>query len=118
MESDPTPDYGSDSGSRAHLRSAKHRDRIGPFERRIRFLCLFVAAPGFVLAAILLWQGKFSTGMVWTLLGGAAFLSLIAGALLMEQIIRPTGLLDPEVEIRPIRGQVDDLLHEIGRAHV
>src|SRR6202453_2667155 len=89
MESDPTPDYGSDSGSRAHLRSAKHRDRIGPFERRIRFLCLFVAAPGFVLAAILLWQGKFSTGMVWTLLGGAAFLSLIAGALLMEQIIRP-----------------------------
>src|ERR1700684_237498 len=89
MESDPTPDYGSDSGSRAHLRSAKHRDRIGPFERRIRFLCLFVAAPGFVLAAILLWQGKFSTGMVWTLLGGAALLSLIAGGLLMEQIIRP-----------------------------
>src|SRR5215831_5721851 len=32
---------------------------------------------------------------------------------IVEQIIRPTGLLDPEVEIRPIRGQVDDLLHEI-----
>jgi excinuclease ABC subunit B len=31
----------------------------------------------------------------------------------IEQIIRPTGLLDPEVEVRPIRGQVDDLLHEI-----
>ena len=30
-----------------------------------------------------------------------------------EQIIRPTGLVDPEVEIRPIRGQVDDLLHQI-----
>ncbi len=30
-----------------------------------------------------------------------------------EQIIRPTGLLDPEVDVRPIRGQVDDLLHEI-----
>jgi excinuclease ABC subunit B len=30
-----------------------------------------------------------------------------------EQIIRPTGLLDPEVEVRPIRGQVDDLLHQI-----
>jgi excinuclease ABC subunit B len=30
-----------------------------------------------------------------------------------EQIIRPTGLIDPEVEIRPIRGQVDSLLHEI-----
>ncbi len=89
MESDPTPGNGSDSAPRAHLRSAKHREHIGPFERRIRFLCLFVAAPGFVLAAILLWQGKFSTGMVWTLLGGAAFLSLIAGALLMEQIIRP-----------------------------
>src|ERR1700722_2475595 len=34
-----------------------------------------------------------------------------------EQIIRPTGLVDPEVEVRPIRGQVDDLLHEI-RARV
>jgi excinuclease ABC subunit B len=31
----------------------------------------------------------------------------------IEQIIRPTGLLDPEVEIRPIKGQVDDLLEEI-----
>jgi excinuclease ABC subunit B len=30
-----------------------------------------------------------------------------------EQIIRPTGLIDPEVEVRPIRGQVDNLLHEI-----
>ena len=31
----------------------------------------------------------------------------------IEQIIRPTGLVDPEVEVRPIRGQVDNLLHEI-----
>ncbi len=30
-----------------------------------------------------------------------------------EQIIRPTGLLDPKVEVRPVRGQVDDLLGEI-----
>ena len=30
-----------------------------------------------------------------------------------EQIIRPTGLLDPDVEVRPVRGQVDDLLAEI-----
>lgn len=30
-----------------------------------------------------------------------------------EQIIRPTGLLDPEVEVRPIKGQIDDLIHEI-----
>jgi excinuclease ABC subunit B len=31
----------------------------------------------------------------------------------IEQIIRPTGLVDPEVEVRPIRGQVDDLLQQI-----
>ena len=31
----------------------------------------------------------------------------------VEQIIRPTGLLDPEIEVRPIEGQVDDLLGEI-----
>lgn len=32
-----------------------------------------------------------------------------------EQIIRPTGLLDPEVEVRPIAGQVDDLISEINK---
>jgi excinuclease ABC subunit B len=32
---------------------------------------------------------------------------------IVEQIIRPTGLLDPEIEVRPIAGQVDDLLDEI-----
>lgn len=31
----------------------------------------------------------------------------------VEQIIRPTGLVDPEVEVRPVKGQVDDLLGEI-----
>jgi excinuclease ABC subunit B len=31
----------------------------------------------------------------------------------VEQIVRPTGLIDPEVEVRPTKGQVDDLLHEI-----
>lgn len=36
-----------------------------------------------------------------------------SAGVVVEQIIRPTGLLDPEVEIRPIRGQVDNLLHEI-----
>jgi excinuclease ABC subunit B len=30
-----------------------------------------------------------------------------------QQVIRPTGLLDPPIEIRPIEGQIDDLLHEI-----
>ena len=32
---------------------------------------------------------------------------------IVEQIIRPTGLLDPEVEVRPVEGQVDDLMGEI-----
>ena len=36
-----------------------------------------------------------------------------SAGVVVEQIIRPTGLLDPEVEVRPIRGQVDDLLHQI-----
>ncbi|HYS77649.1 MAG TPA: excinuclease ABC subunit UvrB, partial [Candidatus Dormibacteraeota bacterium] len=31
----------------------------------------------------------------------------------VEQVIRPTGLMDPEIEVRPVRNQVDDLLHEI-----
>ena len=31
----------------------------------------------------------------------------------VEQIIRPTGLLDPEIEVRPVKGQIDDLLAEI-----
>jgi len=31
----------------------------------------------------------------------------------VEQIIRPTGLIDPAIEVKPIRGQVDDLLHQI-----
>lgn len=34
---------------------------------------------------------------------------------IVEQIIRPTGLVDPEVKIRPVKGQVDDLLSEIRR---
>ncbi|MFX3616743.1 MAG: excinuclease ABC subunit UvrB [Sporolactobacillus sp.] len=33
----------------------------------------------------------------------------------VEQIIRPTGLLDPEIEIRPIKGQIDDLFGEINK---
>ena len=32
-----------------------------------------------------------------------------------EQIIRPTGLLDPEVEVRPVEGQIDDLITEINK---
>jgi excinuclease ABC subunit B len=36
-----------------------------------------------------------------------------AGKRVAEQIIRPTGLIDPEVEVRPIRGQVEDLMAEV-----
>jgi len=36
-----------------------------------------------------------------------------AGGVVTEQIIRPTGLVDPEVDVRPVKGQVDDLLAEI-----
>jgi len=41
----------------------------------------------------------------------------LSEGVVVEQIIRPTGLVDPEVDVRPVRGQVDDLLHEI-RARV
>jgi excinuclease ABC subunit B len=37
----------------------------------------------------------------------------LSQGVVVEQIIRPTGLVDPEVDIRPVRGQVDDLLNEI-----
>jgi excinuclease ABC subunit B len=36
-----------------------------------------------------------------------------SGGSFVEQVIRPTGLVDPQVEIRPVKGQVDDLLEEI-----
>ncbi len=52
---------------------------------------------------------------------GAIFVSATPGDLelqlsegvVVEQIIRPTGLVDPEIDIRPVRGQVDDLLNEV-----
>ncbi|MGA2019114.1 MAG: excinuclease ABC subunit UvrB [Candidatus Sulfotelmatobacter sp.] len=40
-----------------------------------------------------------------------------SAGVVVEQIIRPTGLIDPEIEVRPVKGQIDDLLHEI-RARV
>ena len=36
-----------------------------------------------------------------------------SGGIIVEQIIRPTGLLDPEIEVRPIKGQIDDLIGEV-----
>ncbi len=37
----------------------------------------------------------------------------LSEGVVVEQVIRPTGLLDPVLEVRPVKGQVDDLLHEI-----
>ena len=59
-----------------------------------------------------------------TLTPRALFVSATPGELelqlsegvVVEQIIRPTGLVDPEIEVRPVRGQVDDLLAEIRAA--
>lgn len=57
-----------------------------------------------------------------TLLNQAVFTSATPGpfelensAAIVRQEIRPTGVLDPEVEVRPVRGQVDDLLSEINK---
>ena len=36
-----------------------------------------------------------------------------SGGVVVEQVIRPTGLVDPPIEVRPVKGQVDDLLEEI-----
>lgn len=41
-----------------------------------------------------------------------------SGGVVVEQIIRPTGLLDPEIEVRPIKGQIDDLIGEIRKRSV
>ena len=37
----------------------------------------------------------------------------LSGGVVVEQIIRPTGLVDPEIEVRPTEGQIDDLIEEI-----
>ena len=41
-----------------------------------------------------------------------------SGGVVVEQIIRPTGLVDPQVEVRPVKGQVDDLLAEVREREV
>ncbi len=58
------------------------------FEGRVRQLLYVSATPG-------VYELKQSPGHV------------------VEQLIRPTGLTDPQIEIRPIKGQVDDLMGEI-----
>src|ERR1700753_670330 len=89
MEYDPTSADGSDSSPQPRLRSHKHAGPTTPFERRIRFLCLLIAAPAFILAGILLWRADFSQTMTITILGLVALLSLIAAGVLMEEIVRP-----------------------------
>jgi nitrogen fixation/metabolism regulation signal transduction histidine kinase len=89
MESDPTSVDRSDSALYPRLRPHKHASPTAPFERRIRILCLLIAAPAFVLAAILLWRADVSQTMTITILGLVALLSLIAAGVLMEEIIRP-----------------------------
>ncbi len=37
----------------------------------------------------------------------------LSKGVVVEQVIRPTGLMDPEIEVRPIKGQIDDLIQEI-----
>ena len=37
----------------------------------------------------------------------------LSGGGVVRQIIRPTGIIDPEIEIRPLKGQIDDVMHEI-----
>ena len=36
-----------------------------------------------------------------------------SGGVIVEQVIRPNGIIDPEVEVRPVKNQIDDLIHEI-----
>ncbi len=36
-----------------------------------------------------------------------------SAGVIVEQVIRPTGIVDPEVEVRPVKNQIDDLIHEI-----
>ncbi len=44
---------------------------------------------------------------------GAYELSRVQGEGVVEQVIRPTGLVDPEIVVKPTKGQIDDLVHEI-----
>ena len=58
------------------------------------------------------WEGRVEQAVFVSATPGKYELQATGGAI-VEQIIRPTGLLDPVVELRPVSGQVDDLLHEV-----
>jgi len=59
---------------------------------------------------------EFEAHMGWTVFSSAtpaAYELEKSGGVIVEQVIRPTGLIDPEIEVRPLMGQVDDLMEEI-----
>jgi excinuclease ABC subunit B len=58
------------------------------------------------------WESRIGQTVYVSATPGPYELTKSAGVV-VEQIIRPTGLVDPQVEIRPIKGQIDDLLAEI-----
>ena len=58
------------------------------------------------------WKGRVGQVVFVSATPGPYELDRSAGVV-VEQIIRPTGLVDPAVDVRPVKGQVDDLLHEI-----
>ena len=50
---------------------------------------------------------------LWMIRNGHAYVDEQTAEQIAEQLIRPTGLLDPEIEVRPLKGQIDDLVGEI-----
>jgi excinuclease ABC subunit B len=58
------------------------------------------------------WEARVGQAMFVSATPGPYELKAAGGAV-VEQIIRPTGLVDPPIEIRPVKGQIDDLLAEI-----
>ena len=58
------------------------------------------------------WKGRIGQVLSVSATPGPYELSSARGVV-VEQIIRPTGLVDPEVDVRPVKGQIDDLLDEI-----
>jgi excinuclease ABC subunit B len=58
------------------------------------------------------WEGRVGQLIYVSATPGPYELQQAAGVV-VEQVIRPTGLMDPPVDVRPVRGQVDDLLGEI-----
>src|SRR2546428_1396722 len=58
------------------------------------------------------WEGRVDQVIFVSATPGPYELSKAQGVV-VEQIIRPTGLIDPPIEVRPVKGQVDDLLSEI-----